>query len=650
DAREAAGQPRGGFAGQVRATDGMVLDVLAHRSDDLLVLEFEPAASSGIVTAKVLAEIETAAAAFEDSASMAALLANAAREFRNLTGYDRVMIYRFLEDGSGVVLAEDRREDMHAFMNHHFPASDIPKQARALYVRNTIRVIPDVGYTPAPLRPTDTPQAPLDMSDCGLRSVSPVHIAYLHNMGVQASASISIIKDGELWGLVACHNETPRAIGFEQRAACRALAGTLSRGIKSREEADIYRERIRLRSFEDDIVALLSREGSLDDALSNHLDEVRRMLDADCVAVVRGRDVVTAGSCPGERSLKDLVDWLLKRDGDAVFATNELGRFYDGAGEFGNVASGMLSITLSAAQPWVVMWFRAERLQVIDWAGNPHKGTEPGPGGVLNPRASFDAWRETVRGRSLPWSLAETESAGRLRIHVSEIDQNRRLRELNEQLMATVREKDHLLTQKQFLIGEVNHRVQNSLQLVSSFLAMQARESNNPELQTAIEEARRRLSAVSLVHRRLYRADQFETVDAARYIEELLAEQVDSMGADWGRSITRSLSPVIISPDRAVSLGLIVAELVTNAQKYAYAGAAGPLHVALSEDRTSFRLSVQDRGVGRSSTRKGFGTRMMDALVGQLGGSLRFENRSPGLEAVLTAPIILYPKVEKSGL
>src|SRR5690606_33836125 len=200
----------------------------------------------------LLSRLDQAAAAFERAPGVKALAALAAEEFRSLTGFDRVMIYRFLDDEAGCVLAEARPPEMPSFLNHHFPATDIPRQARALYVRNVVRVIPDVGYTPQPLRPARE-GPPLDLSDSVLRSVSPVHMQYLRNMGVGASASISILADGVLWGLIACHHATPKLMTHEVRIAAAALARGLARQIKAKDEADVYRERVRLRGLEDEL-------------------------------------------------------------------------------------------------------------------------------------------------------------------------------------------------------------------------------------------------------------------------------------------------------------------------------------------------------------------------------------------------------------
>jgi len=444
------------------------------------------------------------------------------------------MVYQFLEDGAGRVLSEDRRGDLHSFVNHHFPASDIPRQARALYLRNLTRVIPDVGYQPAPLRPSWAAPVPLDMSDSSLRSVSPVHLEYLRNMGVRASASVSIVRDGALWGLIACHHETPRVVPYGIRGACRALAGALARQIKAKEESESYRQRIRLRSIADDVVALLSHEGSLDQALSDHLTELRNMLGGDGAAVLRADELAMDGVCPRETDLRALATWVLARTGGTIFSTDHLSDLYPPAKDFQNRGSGVLALTLSADEPWLLLWFGVEQIENVRWAGNPHKSDSLDSQEPLTPRASFDAWQETIRGRASRWTQPEIEAATRLRSALLEMRQNRRVRELNRQLVEILRDKDTLLQQKEFLIGEIKHRVQNSLQLVSSFLALQARASGNSELQSALGEARRRLSAVALVHRRLYRGDQVQTIDVGRYIEELCADTLSSMGQELG--------------------------------------------------------------------------------------------------------------------
>jgi two-component system, chemotaxis family, sensor kinase Cph1 len=630
----------GGLMGRLTTAVGDVLDVSAHASGPHIIVELEAASAESMPAALVLDWLATATAGFEQAASLTSLCERAAIAFRRLTGFDRVMVYRFLDDDAGRVLAEDKREDLRSFLNQHFPASDIPRQARALYLRNLIRVIPDVAYQPVPLRPSLALPVALDMSDCSLRSVSPIHLQYLANMGVTASASVSIVTDGVLWGLIACHNETPRALTYEVRAACRSLAGSLARQIRAKEEADGYRQRLRLRGFEDDIVALLTREGPLDEVLAgHHLGEISRMMNADGVAVLRGADLVAGGVRPDDGDIQDLVAWLRTRTDEPVFATDQLSQAYPPAAEFQRLGSGVLVITLPGDEPWLLLWFRVDQLETVNWAGHPHKTGLSDPLTPLTPRASFDAWQETVKGLARAWTLPERDAATRLRTALIDVQQNRRMRELNRQLTKIVDDKEVLLQQKEFLIGEVNHRVQNSLQIVSSFLALQASASEDPGLHAALEEARRRMTAVALVHRRLYRGDQIEIVDAARYIEELCADTFSFMGPDWAKHLTLDLAPVVISTDRAVTLGLILTELMINSNKYAYGGAVGPIEIALAEDHTDLRLIVADKGGGKVSFRKGFGSRIMAALVAQLKGEIIYVDNRPGLRSTVRVPV-----------
>ena len=635
----AAALPGASFLGQFTAASGELLDVTAYVTGPYLAVELEPAAAAIRSSVSMLASLERAAAAFERATSLQTLCEQAALVFRELTGFDRVMVYRFGDGGNGQVVAEARRADIYGFLNHHFPASDIPPQARALYVRNLTRVIPDATYVLAPLRPALTGAAPLDMSDSSIRSVSPVHLQYLHNMGVRASASISIIRDGTLWGLIACHHETPRLLPYDVRAACRALAGGLARQIKSREEAEGYRQRIRFRSVEDEMLQLLSREGSLEESLAHHLHRASAMMDADGMAIIRGEELIATGVHPAPADIHVLAAWLMQRRGDAVLASSSLGELNPAFGRFRENGSGILAVTLSVEEPWILIWFRAEQVEIVNWAGNPHKALIPGPDRELSPRASFEVWQETVRGQSRRWTVPEVKSARRLRRALLELQQTRRVKDLNSQLTRLLQEQTRLVEQKDFLIGEVNHRVQNSLQLVSSFLQLQARTLKEPELRATLDEACRRLSAVALVHRRLYSGSETRTVDAARYIEELCADTLGAMGPEWHGYVSLDLHPILIPTDRAVILGLVLTELFININKYAYGGAPGPIEVRLSEARADFVLVVADRGTGVVKLRHGFGSRLIDGLVSQISGHLQQEDNGPGLRVVLTAPL-----------
>jgi len=612
-------------------------DVALHRTGQWLLAELEPMGGTvGGSVAETLGWLDAMAAGFERTTTFVALCERAAVAFRALTGFDRVMIYRFLDDESGCVVAEDRAAGLDTFLHHHFPASDIPRQARALYVRNRTRVIPDVDYVPAPLRPAGFELT--DLSDVAIRSVSPIHVEYLRNMGVSASASISIVKDGLLWGLVACHHATPRLLPRATRAAAAALAGGLARQLRAKEEAEAYRERLALRGEEDALRALLLTSDSPFDVVQARAEDVRHAFGADGLALVRGGRATTVGIAPNEAALVALARWLSTRDDTAPLATRELGKDWAEAARAAPIA-GVLGFALGDGD--ALLWLRAERIEEIEWAGNPHKAVPHDPQATLRPRASFESWSEQVRGRARRWTLEQVDGAARLRRLLGEARAAAELRRLNRELERTGAEKDSLLAQKDLLMREVDHRVQNSLQLVSSFLAIQARDAGAGAVADQLLEARSRLSAVALVHRRLYRDDQIEVIDLSRYLGELMQDLRSSLGEEWGRHLTLDLAPVLIPTDRAVSVGLIAAELVINATKYAYPRQnGGAIDVVLEQHGHLLRLIVADRGVGKAAGGDGgFGSRMMTAVVQRIGGTVEFQANDPGTRALLTAPI-----------
>ncbi|ODT14075.1 MAG: hypothetical protein ABS35_35940 [Kaistia sp. SCN 65-12] len=621
--------------------DGVPLDAVSFRSGAHLVVELTRKEGGGpTLDATFLAQLQQLGGAFERAASLPELCHEAAAAFQRLTGYGRVMVYRFVEDDAGVVLGESLADGSASFLNHHFPASDIPRQARALYVRHRVRVIADVDYRPVPVTAADPALAGLDMSDSTLRSVSPVHLQYLRNMGVAASASMSIVMDGVLWGLVACHHDAPRTLSLTTRLACQALATGLARQIRAREENELYRERIRLRAQEDIVLGRFGPDDTLSGLLIRSGDDLAGLLRADGFAAVQGDDLTVSGDCPDPGFIRALAEHVRLPAAVKPVATSQLSRDLPSALAHRELASGLLAVTLSAEEPVILMWFRAEELQTVKWAGNPHEKVPLAPGQTLAPRASFEAWSESVRGRARDWSHAEVESAARVVRLLLEARNSRRMAQLNRELTTTLKENERLLLQKDFLLREVNHRVQNSLSLVAAFLRLQARAAGD-EVKAQLDEADRRLTAVGLAHRRLYQDDSVEIIDLSRYLAEFCAEIQTSTDAGWKEHLVLDLAPILIRTERAVSLGLILNELITNVMKYAYDGAPGPLSVRLEQHRATMRLIVADRGAGPEPDQKGtgFGSRMLAALVERLGGQIDRSDNAPGLRVVVTAPI-----------
>jgi chemotaxis family two-component system sensor kinase Cph1 len=347
----------------------------------------------------------------------------AARAVRDLTGFDRVMVYRYDQDYNGEVVAEAKRDDLNSFLGLHYPASDIPAQARALYERNWLRLISDVSYTPVPLVPSVDPDsgAPLDLTHATLRSVSPVHIEYLRNMGVHASMSISLLRRGRLWGLIACHHYAgPHLPPYGSRAAAEFLGSTLSLRLVDQFEDDQLRERLAAQAVLSKLTAAtMDDRAPLATALlggPNLID----LVPADGVVVAIAGEYQALGSVPPPEAVAAVAAWA--RDaGDDVASTEYL------SGELPELeldpqfAAGALALNLPDGQ--YVVWFRSEVLRSVDWGGDPHNkaiAVSEGDDVRLSPRKSFERWREIVHQRSEPWSLSEAESAESLRGHLVE--------------------------------------------------------------------------------------------------------------------------------------------------------------------------------------------------------------------------------------
>lgn len=630
------------YSGVISGQGGRLLDVVAHCSGEDVVLEFEDAPETRLDASEMARIVERDSASFATAQSIGELSADVARRFRALTHFDRVMVYRFLPDETGSVVAEDKADDLPAFLNHRYPASDIPKQARALYVRNVIRVIPDVDYQPGSLM--EQPNLPvLDMSNCHLRSVSPIHVQYLKNMAVSASASMSIIRDGRLWGLVACHHRTPKQLSFDLRLACRLLSSVVSRQVAAIDEAELFKSRVRSRAAEDALMATLVREVSFNEALESHASDLLKLVDATGIAIRRSDLLTTAGAVPDAGDITALGDWVIEHHQEPVFLSDHLSAQYPPAAAFTSLGSGLLAATTSRTDPHQILWFRMEQIEEIKWAGNPHKpAIATAPAAPLSPRASFDLWSETVRGKSKEWSLAEIETATRLGRAAGERQHAEAINRLNHSLREALQERDRLLSEKDFLLREGDHRIQNSLQIIGGMLNMHLRESSDPVARSQLEEAAARVRAVAAVHRRLHKSAEPRFVDVDAYVSELVDDLKRSLGSEWAQHLRIKVSPVRGPTDVAMAVGLSLAELLLNVAKYAYGGKTGPVEVDLQARGDHLRLAVRDWGTGLAAGQNagtGLGTRLIGRLLENLHGKIRREDADPGLRVIMTVPL-----------
>lgn len=408
---EVAGEPR-------------AFDAILHREPGgLLLVELEIAYGARPFSfPNTYQSVRGAVEELNRASTLTELYATAARAVRDLTGFDRVMVYRYDEEYNGEVVAESKRDDLNSFLGLHYPSTDIPAQARALYEKNWIRLISDVDYAPAPLVPSIDPvtDTPLDLTYATLRSVSPIHVEYLRNMGVHASMSISLLRRGRLWGLIACHHYTgPHLPPFGTRAAAEFLGSTLSLRLVDRFEDEQLHKRLAAQAILAKLTAATLDDGEpLSEALLGAPD-LLDLVPADGVVIDIGGDLRMRGSVPPPDVVSAVAAWA--RDVDDDVASSEcLSRALPELDLDPQVAAGALVLNLPDGQ--YAIWFRREVLRSVDWGGDPYnKAIAVSEGQLrLSPRKSFDRWREIVHQRSEPWSPSETESAGSLRRYLVE--------------------------------------------------------------------------------------------------------------------------------------------------------------------------------------------------------------------------------------
>ena len=398
----------------------LFFDGILHRSQGLLVLELEPVTSKEFSNFFSLYHlVQAPIAKIQKTLTLNELCQAIVEEVRKMTGFDRVMVYQFDAQDAGTVIAEDKLESLNPYLGLHYPASDIPRQARHLYALNLLRLVPDVNYQPVELIPVDNPvtNQPLDLSFSVLRSVSPLHIEYLRNMGVGASMSISLIRNQKLWGLIACHHQSPKYVPYEVRTACELLGKVMALELASKEDNERLDYRIRLNSIQSKFVESISQEESFVDGLLKEKSNLLNLVGAQGAAICADENLTLIGETPESSDIQALITWLATQMEQDIFSTDSLPKLYPAAENFKEVASGLLALSISNLQKHYVLWFRPEVIQTVNWAGNPNKPVDVKQNGEirLTPRKSFELWQETVRLQSLPWKPCEIEIALELR-------------------------------------------------------------------------------------------------------------------------------------------------------------------------------------------------------------------------------------------
>jgi two-component system, chemotaxis family, sensor kinase Cph1 len=651
----------------VHSLDGtMPLDLTLHATGRTAIIELEPARRTMSRLGDPIEQLKTLLAAVQHTANLAECCEAAAVAMRAATGFDRAMVYRFLPDGSGVVAAEDAIAGLESFLGLHYPASDIPKQARELYRRNWLRAIADIDYLPAPLFPAVNGRThqPIDMSHCDLRSVSPIHLEYLRNMGVCASLSASIVCDDQLWGMLVLHHYSARHVSADLRVACETFAQILSLHVEAKVLAENTVLRNDSRRVRRELVDRLTAAENLGGALAS-MDLLRYLSATGAVVYLEGQ-LHFVGVTPDAAQVCALVKWLNGFD-RPLFETSHLSSVYAPASNFAAIASGLLAVGLSREPRDYVLWFRPEIGSTVRWAGDPSKPIKVDRhGSRLTPRGSFTEWLEVTRMQAAPWSQVDVEAAEALRVVFLEsvlksVDLARR--ELAfEETRAMAEELEKRVAQR----TEQLRALAADLEVVEDRERRQIARDLHDDLGQTLAAARIRLTSLCNDDEpdvRTTATEVGELIDKANVAIRSLASQLApdvlhelgiSAALEWlGEEIERTFGlsvtivddgqPKPLAQDARSILYRAVRELLINVAKHAQTDCA-IVDAECVGGRAVF--TVSDGGVGYdasaalSGVRRGLGLFSVRERLSLMGGSVDFRSApGAGTVAVLTVPL-----------
>jgi light-regulated signal transduction histidine kinase (bacteriophytochrome) len=579
-------------------------DGIMHRHQGATLLELEPERPLTEGDGPITRTLQRAIARIQAAPSLRELGETVAREVRALTGFDRVLVYRFDEEENGEVIAEEKREELEPFLGLHYPASDIPRQARQLYLLNWIRIIPDREYRPAPLVPALRPdtQQPLDLSFSVLRSVSPIHLEYLKNLGVRASMSISLVRGGRLWGLISCGHQSPRYIPYEIRSACELMGRIAAQQIAAREELEALETQKQQRVLQARLVAgMREEEGAVLAGLLRYPAELMELVGASGVVVASEEKRWTAGTVPPPEIVEALIGWLRGQTLGEVFHTKALPRLLPAVEPAKEVASGLLALSIPKPVPDHVLWFRPEVIQTVNWGGNPAKPVEvEGQEMQLHPRRSFELWKEVVRAMSLQWRASDLEAAASLRRYAIEVDLGRQ-----------VVQKQQAVEARDDLVAVVSHDLKNPLAAIQVHTGLILRAVSSEEggpwrrVQSSMERIQRSTERMNTLIRDLL---DLARIEAGRFTVSTKPEPIEGLMEECLEILTPlaeqkhirlshsvSGSNLLVAADRE-RIFQVLSNILGNAIKFT--PEQGAISLSVNPEGNVIRFAIRDTGPG----------------------------------------------------
>ncbi|WP_371227445.1 ATP-binding protein [Roseovarius sp. 2305UL8-3] len=597
-------------------------ECLPHRNDGHIILEFmqpepdpAPVWKDEILRRGIISELVKPGALSE--------LADAsAKIIRDVTGFDRVMIYRFAEDKHGEVIAEStNRPD--SFLGMHYPASDIPDPARRHFTLNVVRSIPDINSEHVPILSQSGTVAnadaanPLDLTYCKLRAVAPVHVEYLNNMGVGASLSISLITNNELWGLVACHHYGTRQITSSRLRFAELLGGTISALMQSIENTNQLQKSIKAEKTAFRIEQQARSGMPLIDLIRQQAPDLMQMIDAQGLLLVLDDQLARFGDVP-----KKLLDFTDLRDlvEDGVATTSNLASVISMDKIQQKSAAGAAYLNLSDDGRDYLVFLRRQFDQTIRWAGKPGKLKTKDDHGItrLSPRGSFALWQEERRGTSRPFDAIDRDALRILRRALFALNSVERERAALEAQKAAEAEEIRLrhalldaarASSMGELASAIAHELSQPLSAVSNYVSACRQEFKNagidiPEpaenlLNEAITESARAGDLVRRVRDFISRGDlNTDYIDLNKAIQQgidlaLVSSNLSKLQVNL--ILDQNLPKILADP---VQISQVILNLARNSIAAMEARERQILTVEVARSEKNVQVSVRDTGYG----------------------------------------------------
>jgi light-regulated signal transduction histidine kinase (bacteriophytochrome) len=545
-------------------------DAVAHHSGNFLCVELE-LAEEQLRSDSIATRMEGAIRELGRAKTVNGLCSAFAPLVRSLTGYDRVMVYRFDRDGHGEIVAEAKDPEMEPYLGLHYPATDIPHQARRLYLAQRVRTIVDVGYRPVPVLANSglSHGEPLDMTYCALRSISPLHIEYLQNMKVGATFAISLIHSNELWGMLLCHHRTAKHLSPAMRSFCDLLGQTASLLIEVTQHSEEYEEQLKRKALLETLRTALAAEESIGAAFNKNAVAVLALVNADGALLKLGVHLHLIGTSPPLVEAVAILEDLASQTGRATVSCSD--EVLPAFQHLAKVASGHLMVSFKAPGDGL-LWFRSEATETVRWAGKPEVLKETAEDGSvrLSPRKSFAKWEEVQKGRSLPWAAIDEEAALALQRIMAE-------KYLSKQLLSEQMLREKRIEALSHMAGGLAHEINNPLAIIhgtaSNLKALAEGDSLLPSAEvrkastTIVETSDRAMRILSGLRGFAREAANDPMEWASIYdIAEQSVELQEARFATHDVRMTLVLEPEIpLFLCRAVQIGQILTNLLNNA-------------------------------------------------------------------------------------